>query len=180
MHTSPTPQQCALAIIRDADLSELPAIKDAVTVGLLAEIKNNQKRPATGNLVLDEVRGWVDEYKLKTATEGRLLMLKRIVARQQNANRPITGGITESMIETAKEYPIAEIIDTKTYHGSGKWVACTYCPLPDHQGERTPSFYIDKNNRWRCFGCQAQGSAIDLYMQINGVNFIQAVKAMNK
>ena len=180
MHTSPTPLSCALAIIREVDLSELPAIKDTVTVSLLQEIKKHPKRQATGEVVLDEVREWVDEYNLKTATEDRLLMLKRIVARQQNGMKPFTGGITESMIELAKGYPIEEMLATKVFHGSGKWIACTHCPLPNHQGERTPSFFIDKNNRWRCFGCSAQGSVIDLYMQLNGVNFIQAVKALAK
>lgn len=178
MHTSPTPLTTGLTIIRDADLSELPDIKNSITMSLLTDLNSYSKRQPTGDSVLDEVRGWVDEYKLELLTKDRRLMLEKIVKRQERGNKPIAGGITEEMIERANEYPIEQLITTRIFGSSGKWAGCCHCPLPTHAGERTPSFYFDKNNRWKCFGCQERGSAIDLYMKINGVKFIQAVKAL--
>jgi len=177
MHHSPTPLTCALAIIRDADLDELFAIKDSITAGLLADIAANPKRPPTGDAMLDEVRGWVDDYKMQLVTTDRLKMLKLIVRRQQQGERPTTG-ITDDMIQAAREVPIETMIDTRVFSSTGKWIACTHCPLPSHGGERTPSFYIDKQNKWHCFGCSQHGDSIDLYMRINGVKFIQAVKKL--
>ncbi len=179
MHTSPTPLTCALAIIRDADLSELGDIKDSITTSLLADIAANPKRPPTGDVVLDEVRGWVDDYKKELLTTDRLKMLKLIVRRQEQGNKPVTGGITDSMIQAAREVPIETMIDTRVFNSTGKWIACTHCPRPSHGGERTPSFYIDKQNKWRCFGCSSHGDSIDLYIKMNGVNFIQAVKKLS-
>lgn len=179
MPHSPTPLTCALTIIRDADLDELFAIKESITNGLLADIAANPKRPPTGDVVFDEVRGWVDDYKMQLVTTDRLNMLKLIVRRQQQGDKPITGGVTDDMIATAREVPIETMIDTRVFNSTGKWIACAHCPLPDHGGERTPSFYIDKQNRYRCFGkCQTGGDAIDFYMKMNGVSFIKAVKSL--
>lgn len=178
MHTSPTPLTTALTIIRDAELSELPDIKESITISLLTDIAKCQRRPPTGDTGLDEVRGWVDEYRVKSISADRLKMIEKIVARQQRGDKPIAGGITEDMIDRAREYPIEQLITTRIFGSSGKWAGCTHCPLPTHAGERTPSFYFDKNNRWKCFGCQERGSVIDLYMKLNGVKFIQAVKAL--
>lgn len=179
MHTSPTSLTCALTIIREADLNELVIIKEYVTTSLLTDITNNPRREETGDSVLDEVRGWVDEARIKKLTEDRRLMLQKIVARQQRGSKPIAGGITEDMIERAREYPIEQLIDTKIFKGTGKWIACAHCPLPSHGGERTPSFFIDKANKWRCFGCTSHGDSIELYMKMNKVNFIKAVKALS-
>ncbi len=178
MHYSPTPLTCALTIIRDADLDELAAIKDSITNSLLADIAAHPKRQPTGDGVRDEVRGWVDDLKVQTISADRLRMLKLIVARQQQGNRPVTGLVTEQMIQAAREVPIETMIDTRVFNNTGKWVACAHCPLPTHGGERTPSFYIDKSNRWRCFGCASHGDSIELYMRMNNVKFINAVKAM--
>lgn len=178
MHLTPTPLTTALTIIRDAELSELPDIKESITTSLLADIAAHPRRAATGDTVLDEVRGWVDQDRIEMISADRLKMLKRIVQRQQAAGKPVTGGITDEMIERAREVPIETMVDTRIFNSTGKWQGACHCPLPSHGGERTPSFYIDKHNRYKCFGCSARGDAIDLYMQLNGVNFIQAVKKL--
>ncbi len=178
MHISPTPLTCALTIIRDADLSELPDIKESIATSLLSDISKCKRRKPTGNIILDEVRSWVDEYRIKITSADRLRMIEKIVSRQQRGDKPIAGGINEEMIERAREYPIEQLITTRIFGSSGKWAGCTYCPLPDHKGERTPSFFIDKNNKWKCFGCGERGSVIDLYMKLNGVNFIKAIKEL--
>jgi hypothetical protein len=45
-----------------------------------------------------------------------------------------------------------------------KWRA--RCPLPDHD-DKTPSFFVFADGRWRCFGCSRSGDVVDLYMIIN-------------
>jgi hypothetical protein len=47
----------------------------------------------------------------------------------------------------------------------GKWQA--RCPLPDHD-DKTPSFFVFSDGRWRCFGCSRGGDVVDLYMIVNG------------
>jgi hypothetical protein len=46
----------------------------------------------------------------------------------------------------------------------GKWQAC--CPLPDHD-DKTPSFFVFADGKWRCFGCSRHGDVVDLYMILN-------------
>jgi hypothetical protein len=46
----------------------------------------------------------------------------------------------------------------------GKWQA--RCPLPDHD-DKTPSFFVFSDGRWRCFGCSRGGDVVDLYMIVN-------------
>lgn len=171
IHHSPTPLSCALGFIHHADLGELSAMKNAITASLLADIASVTKHEPTGDALLDEVHGWVDEYRLAQFTGDRLKMLKRIVARQQNAGKPVKGGVTDVMIQRAKEKPIAELYEGRLFKDS-----TGLCPFHE---ERTPSFHIFKDNRWKCFGtCNESGDSISFYMKQNGVNFIQAVKAL--
>ena len=47
------------------------------------------------------------------------------------------------------------------------------CPI--HQ-EKTPSFFVFSNNKWKCWGCGASGDSIDLIRQIHGLSFPDALK----
>lgn len=176
MHTSPTSQTCALTIIREADLNELVIIKEYVTTSLLTDITNNPRREEIGDSVLDEVRGWVDEARIKKLTEDRRMMLQKIVARQQRGSKPIAGGITEDMIERAREYPIEQLYDGVLRRSGNKlWGKC-----PFHD-EKTGSFCVHADGGWSCFGqCGIHGDSISFYMKLNKVNFIQAVKSLNQ
>ena len=50
------------------------------------------------------------------------------------------------------------------------------CPLPKHK-DWTASFMIyDKNNRWKCFGCQNGGTHIDFIMHMENCSLSEAVK----
>ncbi|OYU37595.1 MAG: hypothetical protein CFE33_19930 [Pseudorhodobacter sp. PARRP1] len=50
------------------------------------------------------------------------------------------------------------------------------CPFPSHDDD-TPSFEIKKQvNRWRCYGCDKHGGAIDLVMAYQGTSFLEAKK----
>lgn len=175
MHTSPTPQTCALTIIRDAELSELPDIKESITTSLLADIAKCPRRPPTGDTVLDEVRGWVDELRTKIITGDRLRMLKVIVARQQQGDKPIVGRITDQMIEIARQVQVEELYNGQLHQsGSKKWGKCPF------HNEKTGSFCIHADGGWSCFGeCGTHGDSIDFYMKLHKVNFVQAVKALS-
>lgn len=129
-----------------------------------------------------EIRLDIQKLMIERATEEPRRTLKRIVQRQQHMLTPAKkqGGVTDREIEQAREYPIEDMISTKVFKASGKWIANAHCPLTGHEGEKTPSFYIDKNNRYKCFGCHGKGDAIDFVMQRDGVNFVQAVKSLLK
>lgn len=58
--------------------------------------------------------------------------------------------------------------------GSRSFKAC--CPF--HQ-EKTPSFNVNEANQfYHCFGCGAHGSALDFVMEIEGLNFVDALKLL--
>ena len=45
------------------------------------------------------------------------------------------------------------------------------CPLHD---EKTASFFVFNNNRFKCFGCQEYGDAINFIQKLHGIGFMQA------
>lgn len=50
------------------------------------------------------------------------------------------------------------------------------CPLPDHE-DSNPSFSVFAGgSRWKCYGCNRSGGAIDLVKEFLGVSFIDAKK----
>lgn len=83
--------------------------------------------------------------------------------------------VGEDDVSRAKEYPIEDMYDGELKSVYGRLQGL--CPFHD---EKTPSFSIFTNdNHYYCFGCHAWGDAIDFYMKKNGVNLIEAVKAIN-
>ncbi len=130
------------------------------------------------NEEITEIELLVRKLFIEEQISGYMQTIKRINSNIQHKNKPTNQRITDLDIQRAREVPIQNMLDTQIFKSAGKWIGCTYCPLLDHKGERTPSFFIDKNNKWKCFGCQAFGDAIELHMKLNGVKFIQAVKSL--
>jgi hypothetical protein len=103
--------------------------------------------------------------------------IPEVEARIEKLNRRIRGilaeaegrtsGITEDMIERAREYPIESLIGNSR-RGNVLCVA---------HDEKHPSMSL-KGNRARCFSCGYYGDPIDVYMKLNGVGFIEAVKSL--
>ena len=127
-----------------------------------------------------EVRKDVQILMIEKVTEVPKRTIKRIIQIQQRMLNPgkKQGGVTDIELERAREFPLEDLLTTRIFKATGKWRGNCHCPLEGHQGEKTPSFYIDKNNHYKCFGCGGHGDSISFVMQRDGVNFVQAVKSL--
>ncbi len=60
--------------------------------------------------------------------------------------------------------------------GAGSFKAC--CPF---HAEKTPSFYVSKEKQiWHCFGCNKGGDFLSFIMEIEGIDFMQALEIAAK
>lgn len=75
-------------------------------------------------------------------------------------------GITQEMIERAKQYPYKDLLDVKR--------EMAICPF---HADKDPSFSV-KNNFGYCFSCGWKGDTIAFYMDKMGASFPEAVKAL--
>lgn len=104
---------------------------------------------------------------------NRLAPLERTIKRIDNRRRRTTGGITDDDIVSAKEHPIQELwtefVGTPIRMGM---VKCCFHP------DKTASMSLRRHNRYHCFGCDEKGDSIDLYMKLQKVDFVQAVKQL--
>ena len=82
----------------------------------------------------------------------------------------------EQKIETARQFPIAELARSKLeLKQTGKNYACS-CPWHE---DRRPSFYIyTGTNTFICFSCNQKGNSITLAMHLYGVGFKDAVELL--
>lgn len=84
--------------------------------------------------------------------------------------------ITETDVEKARSISIESLYAWEKSKRMGhRFSAC--CPF--HQ-ESSPSFFIFKDNKFRCFSCSSHGDSIDFFSLINNVDFIDAVKFLIK
>lgn len=89
-------------------------------------------------------------------------------------HNPTPPKVNALSIEQAKRSHILSMYSfNKLRRYGNKHMAC--CPFHQEEG---PSFYIYDNNTFHCFGCQANGSAVDFYMKLNNVDFKSAVIAL--
>lgn len=79
-------------------------------------------------------------------------------------------GITEEMKETARNYPIEQIVEVNRSK-------MARCASPDHNDSK-PSMYV-KNNYAYCFSCGYQADPIKLAMDVNGWDFVTAVQKLS-
>lgn len=142
----------------------------------------HKRMPESTYIVFMEIRADLQKMMIEAALEHPKRAIKRIIQRQQHMMNPakLQGGVTEAQIEEAREHPLADLIDKRIFKATGKWTGNCHCPLPGHEGEKTPSFYIAKDNRYKCFGCGGAGDTIEFVMQRDGVDFIRAVKSLIK
>ena len=82
--------------------------------------------------------------------------------------KPLRGQITDNMIQHAKEYQIAELVEVK----NNKFI----CPW--HDDHNPSAHYYEKDNTCYCHVCQNGGDSIALYKKLYSVDFRTAVKAL--
>jgi hypothetical protein len=76
--------------------------------------------------------------------------------------------VTEDMIERARHYPLENLIDIKR--------GMTNCISGSHVDKNAS---MDaRNNFCHCYACGWTGDTLTVYMKLNGVDFIAAVKAL--
>ena len=90
----------------------------------------------------------------------------------------IEGHIGESEIETARAISIKDIIEqTVKLKQCGK----NYMGLCPFHKEKNPSFYVyPETNSWYCFSCNNGGDSISFVEKLYGIDFLEAVKFLNK
>lgn len=117
---------------------------------------------------LDELRPreWFVGAVVSLMTEGKLPEVKRPTKKRLRAG----GQITDLMIETAREYPIENLIQVNR----GKMARCI---SPEHE-DKSPSMDI-RNNFCYCYSCHFSADAIKVYQILNNCTFQDAVRALN-
>lgn len=104
----------------------------------------------------------------------------KILSRIKSYKYYLSGGtssesdIGSTEIRRAKEYPIESLYEGKLRRTGRTQVGrCTF-----HE-EKTGSFTIyTDSNRWRCFGCNTFGDAVDFVQLRDNIGFIEAVKKL--
>lgn len=107
----------------------------------------------------------LDEEKAKLARYERLLDKEGPVPREPE------NGITDEMIQRAKDNSMEELLEQYGYRVK---LHRTRCPI--HGGKNPTSFSI-KDNRGVCH-CGWHGDTIDLFMELEGCSFVEAVKRL--
>ena len=104
--------------------------------------------------------------------EKHIRELNHLLQLHNNKNNPTpTGQITNVDIQKAKQYPIEDLSPNKLNHSD--FINC-----PFHK-EKTNSCKINiKKNTWHCFGCNKGGDSVDFVMELEGLDFISAVKRL--
>jgi len=91
------------------------------------------------------------------------------LSRLKSQHRAKRNGVSDEEIERAREYPIAQLLPNSVRRGM------TLCCFHE---DRHPSMSV-KNNRAHCFSCNKTWDAIALVMELNGLEFIEAVRRLN-
>ncbi len=79
-------------------------------------------------------------------------------------------------LDILKEIPIENLFDFESISKNNrrKYVSCPF------HSDRTPSMIINENNTFKCFSCGKYGSNIDFIMNLNNINFNQAIKYLQE
>ena len=81
----------------------------------------------------------------------------------------------KDLYQQKEDIPILQVIESYLTLTRYKRWSLIKCPLPNH-ADWSPSFMIyEKDNRFKCFGCQAGGSQIDFIMWMEGCDMKTAV-----
>lgn len=133
-----------------------------------------------------QINGWGDSYKksferndpqwcrelINEWRDKKINKLKKVKNRLffvKNSDKIGKDKITSDMIGRAKQYPVENIIRVN----SAKFARCT---SPNHE-DKNPSMFV-KGNYGYCFSCNYSADVIKIAMDVNGLNFAEAVKKL--
>jgi len=111
----------------------------------------------------------VEQYLLNRMISETQTRINRLRRRLFYIDHP-SNGVTPDMIETARSYPIEELLGVERRNGKGNIL----CPFHD---DKRPSASI-RNNRLHCFACNKTWGPIDVVMEKEGLEFVEAVKRL--
>jgi hypothetical protein len=122
--------------------------------------------------IAEKQRAWPQdsaEYWLLQKTRSRVQneIRKTIRQLQIESSGDSSGKITPEMIERAKTKPIEDMI--VFVRG---WSKCLW------HDDSKPSMKLLPDNKVRCYVCNENHDAIDVFMILNGVQFTEAVRRM--
>lgn len=84
----------------------------------------------------------------------------------------------EERVDAARHVPLDEIVH-RLGLGEPKRSGRQLRMLCPFHGERSPSFFMSPDKGlWKCFGCDAGGDGIRLWMRARRVDFKRAVREM--
>ncbi len=154
----------ALDIFQD----HIPDIRKACVENIIA-LNIPKEPPEEYEMTVKNIMYHIDYLAATQKAEPIMKVIKRIDSRNI---KPSAQSITDEDIIRAKEKPIEELYDGQLF---GRKRKSGLCPF---HNERSPSFYIFPDNRFKCFGCQLGGTSVDFIMHRDGVDFITAVKTL--
>lgn len=163
-----TSQKLTLSEALDLCSESQTDIADACQSNIMHVIRSNQ--PAY-ELDLDKEWTKADIH----AALNKLIIAENITGYVKTLNMitrrstPVRAGqITDAMIESAREYPVEELLEFKRGAALCLW-----------HDDTNPSLSWDKKrNRVHCFACDKDANAIDIIMTQDGCSFPAAVKKL--
>ena len=85
--------------------------------------------------------------------------------------------ISEQSIETVRQ--AADIIEVVSGHDELKQRGRNFFGLCPFHSEKTPSFSVNPEKQiFKCFGCGAGGGSINFIMEIENLDFVDAIKRL--
>ncbi len=124
--------------------------------------KQHKINLVSGAMIAERVKRLL-KLKEKLSREYDCLLKKGLRAFQPKSNHET---VTPEMIERAREYPIANLVDVK--RGMARCIA--------HE-DKTPSMDC-RNNFAHCYACGFHADVIGVYRKLHGVGFREAVEAL--
>lgn len=103
--------------------------------------------------------------------QEKLKRLDRLVHLYEPKKKTSGAGVSDVDIEKAKQFPIKELV--KVGHANN--ATCVW-----HSPDRHPSMHVYPDNHAHCFSCGNGGDVIDVVMEMNGFDFVEAVKYLNR
>ncbi len=148
-----------------ANLEYLQHRKDVLSQMMLDEVRYQERMKQA------KVPEWFQEIS-KSRLKKYIEEYNKITRQIEFLKNPnLNSSITPEMIEFARDYPIEELDELITVK-NGK----AYCPFHD---DKKPSMSVT-GNLFHCFGCGEKGNTITFVMKMTGLDFVGAVKYINR